>query len=843
MTRRRPLGALQEHKQLQKEPSSPQERLQAQLQTFLDQRKYPQAIEKIKQIKKSHPDLSLKITEAEIWLLQGQQDYKQKNYRQAEKVFRQAIEQGLNGEAHYWLAKCLLALEDLDAALAVIKTAFERKTLPKDYAGCYLKLLFLKGETTTVTDLIARQSKQFYAPQLHWARGMLSLQANHPEDAIAHFKKIGGGSVTPGDDSRVWSIYTRQQSGEWDTAETLLGLKYLNFISPKERAALLKHPALKRLFLRQAFTQKRSLVKTIDLPPEDDPQHALFLGLQLLHQLENKDFYNAAYLIQALGHPCAIFPELDGLWQTVLLLAGEQALQEQAPEDAAEFWGQLVYQPPFDPKLALKLHLVYRQIDDDVFLQHQRLLTHLQDWLKKEARENPQAWPESQLTLVQVKFQCWVADLWMSIGQERKATKIIQDAAKLRPDSPEVIGRQGLVACMEGNFKEAIPLLTKAMEGGCRYDEAYSALISSLEEQGDSKAAKEMRRRFGATFGDLSPDQEVELPRWIEALSTRNYFVFEELVMSNPRDQDAALQACRIFVRSADGEPNTGGKVGLQRDKAEKEWKKLLKALPAQAQIPVLQSILLTLQLFAKRQKGLADFQSQYHQQLIGLIGQYPEAQVANLVFLVVKALAPDRLRAALIFYLAKSPQPGTALAQIQLQARRFTQTAALRPLIDEALQREPQNPQLLLAKATTYPLESPHYKQLQEQGFELARRIQDAQALQAFREEEAFQAGMMAGQLFPDLMNSFAKSGQLDLTDMMRAMAQKMLGNQIPPEELEAILPELIRMASADMPDFGFDDGDDFFSFGPPNFFERDPFGGGHSPAPRKSTRRKRRS
>jgi hypothetical protein len=155
-------------------------------------------------------------------------------------------------------------------------------------------LLFLKGETSTVTDLIARQAKQFYAPQLRWARGMLALQANHLEDAITHFRKIGGGSVTPGDDSRVWSIYTQQQSGEWDTAETLLGLKYLNFTRPKERAAFLKHPALQQLFLLQAFIQKRSLIEFVDLPPENDPRHPLFLGLQLLHQLENEDFYNAA---------------------------------------------------------------------------------------------------------------------------------------------------------------------------------------------------------------------------------------------------------------------------------------------------------------------------------------------------------------------------------------------------------------------------------------------------------------------------------------------------------------------------------------------------------------------
>jgi tetratricopeptide (TPR) repeat protein len=834
VARRRSLGALNEHKQLQSSASSPEERLQAQLQTFLAQRKYPQALEKLKQIQQSHPELELKTTEADIWLLQGQQDYEQKNYRQAEKAFRQAIEQGLKGETHYWLAKSLLALDNLDAALIVIKTAFESKILPKDYAGCYLKLLFLKGESATVTDLIARQAKQFFAPQLHWARGILALQANQSPEAIAHFQKMGGRAVTPGDDSRVWTIYTQQQLGEWNHAETLLGLNHLNFFKPKERVSFLSHPALQRLFLLQAFTQKQSLVESVDLPPEDNPQHQLFLALQLLYYLEHNDCYNAAYLLHALGHPCPSFPELDGLWRTVLLLAADQAIKEQEPEDAAEFLELVVYQFPFDPKLAIKLHAIYRQIDADVFQEHQRLLNRLQDWLKKEARENPQAWPEVHLKLVQAKFQCWVADLWMSIGQERKATQAIQDTAKFCPDSPEVIGRQGLMACVKGNDKEAISLLTKALEGGCRYDEAYESLISSLEEQGDTKTAKEMRRRFGASFGDVMPDQDVDLPRWIEALSTQNYFMFQELVMSNPKDQDTALQACRIFVRAAVGEPNTGGKVSLQQDKAQKEWDKLLKPLSPQVQIPVLQSILLTLQLFAKRQKGMAALQTEYHKRLIDLIWDYPEAQIANLVFLVAKALAPDRLEAALAPYLAKSPQPGNALAKIQLQARRFVQSTALRPLIDEALRREPQNPQLLLAKATTFPLDSPNYKQLQEQGFELARRVQDAQALQAFREEEAFQSGMMAGELFPGLMNSFSRTGQLDLEDMMRQMVKKMFGKNIPPEQLEAILPELMRMAEADLPDFGMDDDDDmgnFFSFGPPDLF---------GPPPKKKRRRR---
>ncbi|MGR3280363.1 tetratricopeptide repeat protein, partial [Acaryochloris marina NIES-2412] len=149
-----------------------------------------------------------------------------------------------------------------------------------------------------------------------------------------------------------------------------------------------------------------------------------------------------------------------------------------------------------------------------------------------------------------------------------------------------------------------------------------------------------------------------------------------------------------------------------------------------------------------------------------------------------VKGLAAERLHLALQLYLNQSPQPGTALARIQLQARYYTQTDVLRPLIDTALSQDAQNPQLLLAKATTFDIESQAYQNWYEQGFELARRLQDAPALQAYRAEEAFQSGMMAQAVFPDLAN-FSESGEIDLTDMMRKMAQQMFGSQVPPELL----------------------------------------------------------
>jgi tetratricopeptide (TPR) repeat protein len=167
------------------------EGLQTQLQMLMRQKNYRQALDKLKHIQKTYPDAKLETSEAHILSLRGQQEYGQGHYRQAEKSFHQAIDLGLQGEPHYWLSKCFLALDESSQALAVVQGAFERKELPKDYGGCFLKLLFLNDSAAMVAELIEKQSKRFFAPQLHWARGILELQAKDYEAAIAHFKKMG----------------------------------------------------------------------------------------------------------------------------------------------------------------------------------------------------------------------------------------------------------------------------------------------------------------------------------------------------------------------------------------------------------------------------------------------------------------------------------------------------------------------------------------------------------------------------------------------------------------------------------------------------------------------------
>lgn len=787
---------------LQKQQSASQrsnlDRLKDQLQVLIQKKNYRQAIEKVKQITKMHPDAEIRPSESEIWTLQGKQEFAEGKHRQAQISLRQAIKLGCPEETYYELAKSLLIAGDSDAALDTMRNAFESEVLTKNYAGCYLKLLLLKGSTDEVAALLKTQSKRFSAPQSHWAKGVLSLQAGNPQTALGHFQKMGSSEATPGDSPAAWIVYTQQQLGNWERAESLLEI-------PKASSTLPIHPALKRLGIVQTISQ--GLPSTaISLDQRPGRQRTLSLVVRLIQLLDESNYHDAAHTLQQLGHPCLEFPEVDALYRPVMVLAADRAMEATAVNCAMAFLEAVVYQPPFDVQVALKLHHIYEGENRSIH-EMKRLLNHLLAGVKQAAQEHPQNWPESRLNSTLAHIYCWLTDAYMVRGEHRQGYKTLQIAEQLCPESPEVIGRQGLAVYIQGKIEQAIPIITKALEGGCSYEPVYDILMSVLEDRGDLDAVTDIQRRFGKQFGDLPMDSEVETPKWIEALSTQDYEIFEALV-ENQKNPDAALKACQIFVAAVEGEPSPAGRVGFNQEQATKQWERLLQEVSAPEQIPTIQAIFLAVQLFAKRQKGITALQNQYLQRLLTMVGEYPEAQLAYLMLWVVRGDRPEPMQMAIRSYLHTSPQPGTALAQIQLHAYRYGQIIALRPLIDEFLRRDAQNPQLLLAQATTYPIGSENYKKLKEQGFELARRLQDAPALQAYREEEIFQSTKMAAEFFPALMESDA----LDLMNIAKQMARKILGDDVPPEVLAKMLPEFMRMFQDGLPDFDDEDDDDYF-------------------------------
>ncbi|MDX2230361.1 MAG: tetratricopeptide repeat protein [Leptolyngbyaceae cyanobacterium bins.349] len=823
--------------ELNKPALFPEERFQANLQSLLTQQKYRQALDEIQRIRRSHPDIPFTPSEAEIWLLRGQQEVEEENFRQAETSLRRSLQLGLVGESHYWLAKALLALDRLDEAIALIQAAFEDGSLPKDYSICYAKLLFLKGDTEAVENLLKKKTK-FWAAQQHWIRGVLALKANQPEAAIASFQKIKQ-PVTPGDQPKIWQIYTQQILQNWDAAAAQLGLNLpLNpFGNPFARIApepaYTTHPLLQRLALLQHFKTGKPSLESMIFSGDDELGADILDIANLLEYVDDNNLHEAAHVLAELDRAAKKYPEIAVLRPALLALAGQQAIQEGSMNCAAQFWQQLLREDGFSPQLAVNLMKVLDLNED--YPELQRLLTRTIKWVEQDYKNHPQNWTEKRYKEALVYAHCRLADTWSVMGRRRTAMGELRNAERIDPRSPEIIGRHGLVAVMDGNLEEATRLLTEALEGGCRFQEVYTGLIDTWKQLGNSAAATDVRRRFGKKFGDLNVETEVELAPWEDAFLTGSYLYFSRLVQES-RDRDPGVRACQIFVAAA-GQLTPGGKIPLDQTQAEQQWEALLQSLTPPQQVPALQAIGLCIQLFAKREKGIAALLSQYMAKLIDLSMQQPEAKIAQLTLLVLKERDRKRLEMPIEFYLSKQPQPGNALAAIQLQVRRYTQTVAqdqiLRPFLDAALQREPQNPLLLLAKATTFPPGSKDYEKFHQQGFEIARRVQDAKALQAFRVEETVISAKMAQNLLPAHPNTLDNFDMEDMDQMLEQLIRTMLGGKVPPAELKRMLPQLKQMMMNDMPP-AFGDDDDDFDFG-------FPFGGFPLPS-NKPPKRKRK-
>jgi tetratricopeptide (TPR) repeat protein len=787
------------------QPASP-ETLQNQLDTLLQRQQYRQALAACQNLQRSHPDLKVRPSEAEIWVLRGQQELQAANPSQAEASFRKALELGLMGESHYWLAKCLMEVGRSQEALDLLKTAFDRKELSKDYAGCYLKLLALQGDTTALASFIDGQSKQFLAPQLHWARGWLALKEGKPDAALAHFQKMKRG-VTPGDNPAAWIAYAQQQLEDWDAAAVTLQLGSSSSFLRGIRLDFRDHPAIQRLGLYQAASTGRSLVEALN-PRQQKPVPLLNAALvaEVTHLVESDELEDAADALAQLEPLPTDFPELEALMRPLLMLAGKAALQQDDLDAAEAFWTEIVNTPPFDPLLAVNLH--YAQQANQSYPENQRLLARLKQWLDSEAKHNPQAWPEQRLHPTQAKLFCWMADGLMAMSKIRQGLQTLERAVRLCPDSPEVIGRQGLKAHAEGHLDRAVDLLVRSLEAGCRYPEVYEALLICWDKLGNPQARREAQQRFGKSFGDITQDADTGLTSWEEALSIRSYPLFEKLVQEN-KSPTPAVQACRIFLHAVEEYFETNERVSFNSSVAETQWDRLLKSLDPLERGPVLQTIFLCLHLLAKRQKGLAALENRYLDQLSKLADEYPELRPTELAMAAIRGTKLPQLEARVQQYLRSAPQPGRAIAQLQLKVRRFGCFPSLAPQIEDALQKDAHNPLLLLAQATTFRAGSKPYNTLKEQGFELARRLQDAEALQAFREEEALQSISFAKTLLPGLPE-FGGSGQLDIEDFVRRMAEQIAGRKLSAAELNELLPHL-EDAFGEFSDVDFDDGSPF--------------------------------
>ncbi len=786
--------------------SSADQALEKDLESLLKRKKYAQALRKLQQASQNSPPPVLSITTAKIWLEQGKNEFQQKNYSQATVSFQESLALDPSGDVYYWLAKCFLARNQQALALNLFQSGFEDKTLPKHLGGCYLKLLCLEGNLEQIEALVKTSSKRFQPNHLHWAKGILALKKGDFQNSLEHFQKMNA-AASPGDHPSVWLAYLCQQSGDWPRAAKILpmdlptigGRSFLSTSSP--------HPALEQLCLVQSAYTHAALSQIFDLDAANVRHRHTVWVLELLHLLHSNNYHDAAHLLLDMPTKAmAEYSDLKTLYRPVMLRGGQQARQQGDLDCTREFWGKVVRQPEFDPQLGLQLYQVLQLIKAN--RQALQLINEVIQWVRKAAKKQPIDWPDSRLNPTLAKLYCWVADTQLSLGRLHEVNQAIAQAEQMDPNHRDVLGRKGLQSFKQGSITLSQSLLTEALAVGCDFLPVYEALLKCLAD--DPEATKTIRRKYGKRFGDIGVETEVNIPDWVEALNFQIY----SLMSSYVNDQEKlspALKAIQIFLQAAQGEPSASQKISFDISQGIAAWDDLLKDSTPQQQVDILMAIYLVVQQHSRRnQKGVTSLQSRYIQQLSALATEIPAARLGYLTLLPLKTPSPDRLEAAAGAILRGSPEAGKLLAKAQLQLSRFSTSQAFRPMLQAYQQREPQNPLLLLATASLYDRNSQSYQKFYDEGFDIARRLQDAEALQACREEEWFKS---QDTIRNTLGNRIDQLDKLNIFDILNLMAKSTFGEELSPDVLEDLLPELLDQFH----DHRLDNDNASFPFPPP--------------------------
>jgi tetratricopeptide (TPR) repeat protein len=776
------------------------------LADLVAQRRYSEALRAREQALRRRPDLHLQPSEAQLWLLEGRQAAAEGQAKRAEGAFRKALALGWNGESHVALARLWLDQGKADQALALIREAFDTGDLPPAFAGAYLKLLLLAGDLDQVRALIRDQPRRFQSHQLQWAAGAISLLEGDPANARRQFARMGG-AATPGDHGAVWRAWACLEAGDPSgAADALKGVD---------------HPACAAVALDLVARGGQHPGELVDLTRRDLPRRELALGLALLHHLRQQNVLGAAQLL--LAHERTLLsalPELAPLRRPLLRLAGQQALEREAPVEAIACWRPIVDRPSFDADLALRLYPLFDRGDgEEDFQEAERLASQLLGWVRRAARDNPSAWPEPLLSTTLARLLCWQADQHMRLGARQQTLRCLEQACQLAPESPDVLGRRGMVAFLAGEAAEAIPLLWQALEGGCRTEHVYEVLAEALESTGQTAERLRLRQRYGTLFNDAPPpegERDGGIPAWLEALAQPDAALLARALRTSP-ERGAALEALRILVEhvslpssGADGAKPAGkpGKVSLALPAAADRWDALLAPLQPAEQVEALTAVLAAIHRFCRRVgKPLASEIARRQEQLERLAAELGSAHgdQALRALLLLHGLRLKRSEAPgpeMARLLRRAHQPERALPLALLDLRLLASTTPWRAMVEDLLRQDPQQPLLMLALATMERTGSIAYLQLSQEAFEQARRQQDSLALAACGREGQWAEAhpeRPRGRRPLGLRDDIDWNRLCDLMDfesILRDVVRERGGGEHSDADVETLLPEIEPLA-----------------------------------------------
>ncbi|MBF0287887.1 MAG: hypothetical protein HQM14_08715 [SAR324 cluster bacterium] len=719
----------------------------------LDAGLFQKAKPEIDNILKCDPKANVDKEMTHFLLLRGQHRLQRNDYHRALQDFEQMFETyGETENSYYFIAKCRVLLGQEAKASAFIQKAFNEHRLPDKHANLLLKLLLLQDQLEEVQVLLQNHPQRFSPDDLHWAKGVLALKQDLPQEATLCFNQAQN-SIKSKDDRfaclqswKAYSLVLEKRIPEAQAAiETIqdLPLKGWLYLHHSHHASSPETLQKAESFLPHLKRRTSPLTQLIG---------------SLEKSLEAGDVHEAAHLLAKHPKEVSRLPNHLALEKSIYRLGAQVAFDEGALSCAETIWKKSLQLHPHDWG---HYKNVIVQGWDSEFQLFPDWVKHAEKLLDIEAQKYPDQWHAEQKKFTSGELAGYLALHYLKNRHSLRAKPEIAKAFDKAPEAPIVLVLKGYLAFEKQQFQEAETHYQKALTLGCpMFEQIYDDLIEIYQTTGQFETLYQFRKKHGEAFADvpLSPLQIETRIYFAQAKGELPYLDF--VIKDVERNPHLLINAAKMFLgASHPSQWHTRKKIEANIN--IKQLQKQVNAAPSeQEQIELLKYFIIAFDFYKKtlaHRKVLKYLQQELKQRA----ETNPKALLSLVQTLGALKKPPKEFDHFLNLLLTRSDSLLEDL--VELQRFWFVLGHAGRcqePLLS-LLKKEPEHPSLLWA-VSTLPLPGFQTEKFHQKGFDLARRLQDDKAFTLFRLkeeleqlEDEYEEGLL-GSLFDLMGGSF---------------------------------------------------------------------------------------
>ncbi len=704
----------QQHRKIQFTPEN--ESYYCELLTAsINQNKFRQAAIELKNVLKCNPNADLTKEKIAIHILRGNSFLDSKNHQSSWDEFKAAlIIDPQNITTIKALAGYYINSEQITKGYEWLKNLFDNNELPKDSSVLYIKFLMLLDHWDQIEKIISNHKSRFWAADIHWAKGVLLFKADKFQEAMKSFNKAKKNNQWL-HQAYAWSLWSRIKSSDEN-----FGYGYLDRVQSEN----VKIELEKEYYIKY-----------------DVPLHGWFnLGYkkdnttELYSDIKKKNWQNVAQAHDRGKIKPGSFVNKPQILAKIYFLAAEDEYRNEKDNRFFNYMNKALSYQPDNLNYHIKACLLTATIPEKkslAFFQRTELL------IKQKARENSQNWSKEQIEYYLAELDIIQAKIHYSLDNKKKFKELCLKAEQLAIVSPHAyFALYKFYNEMQNNDNKAIFYLEKMFEIKRYSDVTYDNLKSLYSKNNYQDKLLKLREKYGKEFDDeIIPDQTLRLYLG-NALSSKDSEYLDEIYQERMEKNHPLDPLVEFIIDLFDENYDLAKrqKANVNEKKLDSIFNSTLANLKPDS---FFKPLVYELTILALNGFNLKTKAKKMLNQWEKILQSKTDSKTHYKSYFIVQCILnkPEKhIEAELAKLLRKFAQPLNHLIELQMVLYSYGHYGTLRKNLKEPLDKDPENPGLLLAYATSFSENSTDHDIYFQKGLKLAGKLQDTEVLNYYK-------------------------------------------------------------------------------------------------------------